>query len=42
MRYDCACQCGAQVIDDLDEKKKEALRLTWERVRCVEFEGFRA
>jgi two-component sensor histidine kinase len=24
-----------QVIDDLDEKKKEALRLTWERVRSI-------
>lgn len=27
------------MIDDLDEKKKEALRLTWERVRCRVFEG---
>lgn len=27
------------MIDDLDEKKKEALRLTWERVRRVVFEG---
>ncbi len=30
-QQDVVCD-GVQVIDELDEKKKEALRLTWDKV----------